>query len=1178
MIAETLNTNEVGTPPSPFPGLRAFEFDESLIFFGRDGQSEQLIRKLRATHFLAVVGTSGSGKSSLVKAGLLPSLLGGFMDSAGSGWRIARMRPSNNPIGNLAAELNAPDAFGLDNVDAKLQIKTTETTLRRGSLGLVEAVRQACMQSHENLLVVVDQFEELFRFARVAGSEEYNNDAAAFVKLLLEASHQREVPVYIVITMRSDYLGDCSIFWDLPEAINEGQYLIPRMTRGELREAITGPIAVFGAEISPRLLNILLNDVGDKPDQLPILQHALMRTWNRWKEDHEEHEAIDLQHYQAIGTMSEALSRHADQAYGELADERSREVAEKVFKGLTEKGRDNRAIRRPTQLSELCTFAEASESEVIAVIEVFRKEGRSFLIPPAGKPLHRETLIDISHESLIRNWERLKKWVDEETRSARIYRRLAEDATLHKANEEGLLKEPALQVALHWRETNHPNKSWASRYHPEFEAAMSFLDESVAARDAEVSDRKQQLRTKIRRTRFATLGFAFLFLIALVAFIVVYVLLRRLHQGAYLADINNAHRAIEANNFTRARELLVPYAKPGLLSRLLEPDLRGFEWYYLYLDTTHKVPAAGIRYVALSSDGKTLATGAGDVLELWDVTSFTNLRRIPGHLKDVGPMVFSPDGKVLAVITGWSSLHKSVKLFDLDSYGESTLLDGPQFSSVVFSPDGSLLAIGGGDKSVKLWDVASRRVAANFADTSDNPSVAFSPDGKTLAASGSSGDVGLWDVTTHKPSGILKVGSDFVSCIAFSPDGKTVATGSNDAIKLWNATSREELFNQTNTTPALVLAFSHDGKMLGIGYADGNCKILDIALKKELETPTARGHRGPPSYLAFTPEGKLIFNSSDNAAIELWDQPAPLIGHVDKINALAYSPDAKILATASNDKTIKLWDAQTHQELATLSGHTGDVQSVTFSRDGKLLATGGWDMTVRLWDASAHKQLGLPLKHSSKINSVSFSPDANLLAAGDFDGTIRLWDTSSQRELKSLQASKIKAVKYVTFSPDGKILAASFEDGDVKLWEEAFTKEKQLPSNSKAAANSLAFSPDSRILAIGYGDGTVKLVEPRTLKEVSLQEHAGATSSVAFSPDGRRLASGSSDGTVILWDVDSLQELVSAKTSIAVGSLAFSPDGRTLAAGTEKTVSLFHTASVDEIDKDSNVIPKELHF
>ncbi len=449
---------EIDHTTNPFPGLRPFESSETHLFFGRDGQSEELLRRLKRTRFLAVVGTSGSGKSSLVRAGLLPALQGGLMASAGSDWRIAILRPGSDPIGNLARALTSPAVLGSGDVKgADMQAVMAETTLRRSSLGLVEFVSRArtkfdekgqpLFPEYENLLVVVDQFEELFRFKQLIEAENSQEDAAAFVKLLLEAVGPKVEKIYVVLTMRSDFLGDCAQFWELPEAINNGQYLIPRMTRDERREAISGPVAVGQGAISEPLVNQLLNDVGDNPDQLPILQHALMRTWDHWL-THRNGKPIDIPDYKAIGGMAEALSRHADEAYAEL-NTNQQAIAEKLFKGLTEKGTDNREIRRPMEVGEICELTGANETAVIEVIEKFRREGRSFLMPPptdaltgAHVHLNRESLIDISHESLIRNWERLKTWVDEESRSARIYRRLAETAVLHKEGKAGLWRDP----------------------------------------------------------------------------------------------------------------------------------------------------------------------------------------------------------------------------------------------------------------------------------------------------------------------------------------------------------------------------------------------------------------------------------------------------------------------------------------------------------------------------------------------------------------------------------------------------------------------------------------------------------------------------------------------------------------------------------------------------------------
>lgn len=487
---------------NPFPGLRPFETDEYRLFFGREGQADELIARLQRARFLAVVGTSGSGKSSLIRAGLMPALRGGMMKGAGSGWRIAVMRPGGDPIGNLAAELVKKDVLseagaGLPESEAEAVI---EATLRSGSLGIVNVARQARLNEHEKLLLVVDQFEELFRF-RAAHEGSRADEASAFVKLLLEAAQQHELSIYIVLTMRSDFLGDCAQFQGLPEAINDGQYLIPRMTRDERRFAVTGPVGVTRGKISEPLINRLLNDVGDNPDQLPILQHALMRTWEHWQANRRDGEPIGLEHYEAIGTMSDALSRHADEAFNELPDDKSRKIAERLFKALSERGADNREIRRPTRLDTICKITGASLAEVIAVIDVFRRGGRSFLMPPAGTELQADSVADISHESLIRNWQRLKEWVNEEAQSVRIYRRVAETAVLHREGSEALMQDPALSFALDWREKSHPNAAWGERYHPEFETAMRYLDQSRNAREEKLAAEEKRRNEEIERDR-----------------------------------------------------------------------------------------------------------------------------------------------------------------------------------------------------------------------------------------------------------------------------------------------------------------------------------------------------------------------------------------------------------------------------------------------------------------------------------------------------------------------------------------------------------------------------------------------------------------------------------------------------------------------------------------------------
>ena len=298
--------------------------------------------------------------------------------------------------------------------------------------------------------------------------------------------------MYVVITMRSDFLGDCARFRDLPEAISDSQYLIPRLTRDELQAVITGPIGVRGGRIAPSLVQRLLNDFGDDMDQLPVLQHALMRAWDHWERSDPDGRPIELSDLEAIGGMAEALSRHADEAFGSLTTDRDRKIAERLFKCLTERGPDNREIRRPTPLARLAAIANADPAEVIRVIDVFRAPGRSFLMPPHGVALEGDSVIDISHESLIRQWGRLRTWVDEEAESRATYLRLVEAAQLHRAGKAGLWGEPDLTYARQWQEREAPNATWAERYGPGFDDAGAFLRDSEAAHAAELEQEHQR--------------------------------------------------------------------------------------------------------------------------------------------------------------------------------------------------------------------------------------------------------------------------------------------------------------------------------------------------------------------------------------------------------------------------------------------------------------------------------------------------------------------------------------------------------------------------------------------------------------------------------------------------------------------------------------------------------------
>jgi hypothetical protein len=469
---------------SPFPGLRPFEPEESELFFGRDDDIQDILDRLRRTRFLAVVGASGCGKSSVVRAGLVASLKDGFMAEASAPWRIVLMRPGNNPTAQLAAALCLRGALFGPSGGGVEDAAMAQATLRRGERGLVEEVEDAGLPPGSKVLVLVDQFEELFRFAQKeavttatttattatattataaakapsSSSLDAVDEARAFVKLLLAAANDETSQVYVVLTMRSEFLGDCARFPGLPDAINEGLYLLPQMSRDQFREAIVEPVRELKGSISQRLVNRMLNDLGDGADQLPVLQHALMRLWNVSQQTPTP-SPIDLDDYEAMGGLHGSISKHAEETFQSLT-EPQKLTAEKLFRYITDTTPDNQQIRRPLKLSRICALAAVSESDLVSVIEKFREDGRCFLMPPPPERLTGEKVIDISHESLIRQWGRLREWAEAEMRETRAYRRLVENARAWNAegrSRSDLYSGSRLAEAAEWAAA-HPDR------------------------------------------------------------------------------------------------------------------------------------------------------------------------------------------------------------------------------------------------------------------------------------------------------------------------------------------------------------------------------------------------------------------------------------------------------------------------------------------------------------------------------------------------------------------------------------------------------------------------------------------------------------------------------------------------------------------------------------------------
>ena len=515
---------EVLEVTAPYPGLRPFEQHEAEIFFGREHHVDRLLEILQRTRFLAVIGPSGCGKSSLVRAGMLPALAAGWLGT-GSDWRMVIMRPGDRPLRRLATGLLEPAVLGeqlLPGDNDSDQLETTpaliEAELRRGPLGLVHLVEdirvRTASPTNFNLLVLVDQFEEIFRYSERGAAQ--GDEADAFVNLLLASYRAAEASIYVAITMRTDFLGNCTRFLELPDAINRSQYLTPRLSRAQLEQAITGPGRVFGGDVAPEVVNEMINVVAGDPDQLPILQHALARMWDEAQKRQPDSPTITRDDLLATGGIAGALSRHADAILADLASQSADFVslAEVLFRTITERGTPEsggRDTRRPVRLARIAEIAGRQWQEFVPVIAAFAREGVNFLVH--GEPLDAVAIIDISHEALIRQWRQLQDWVADEAERADDYRRWRNRAADWKEGGE-LLAGADLSRALEWqagRDGWQPRPAWAARYalatgagaQKEFEQVRSYIDESEtqARQEREASEAAAQRQRQLEQER-----------------------------------------------------------------------------------------------------------------------------------------------------------------------------------------------------------------------------------------------------------------------------------------------------------------------------------------------------------------------------------------------------------------------------------------------------------------------------------------------------------------------------------------------------------------------------------------------------------------------------------------------------------------------------------------------------
>lgn len=1185
---------------APFKGLEFFRETDADVFFGRELVTASLVRRLAGHPFLAVVlGASGSGKSSIVRAGLIAALKSGAVLADGTHppegsaeWRVHIITPTAHPLEALAVSLTR-DAESITATTSFLDDLARDP--RSLHLFIKREIQASPFSARVNrYLLVVDQFEELFTLC----GDKFEREA--FIDNLLTAmGPELQGPTSVVIAIRADFYPHLAQYENLREAASKHQEFVGPMSPEELRRAIEGPATRGGWEFEPGLVDLILRDVGDEPGALPLLSHALLETWKR-----RSGRTMTLKGYNDAGGVRGAIAQTAEFVYQAMTPEQQL-IARNIFLRLTELGEGTEDTRRRAAITELIPSAEETRS----VREVLTALADARLIT-----LGSDTA-EVAHEALIREWPALREWLSQDREGLVLHRRLTLAAQEWESleRESGALYRGArLAQANEWA-ASHPDRlntaerdlllasneqerreeaERETQRARELQAAQQIAEAAQRLAKTEQERAEEQTRAAARlRRRALALGGAFLLAVVLAS--IALLLGDQAHSSAIIAQTNARAAsiaradALAQQRLATSRELAAAAAsnlgidpERSILLALRAVDVTfsiDKTWTREAEEALHRAVQASrieltlsghtnsVISASFSPDGKKLATASADKsARIWDATTGQVLVTLQDHQSEVNTAVFSPDGTLIVT----SSDDHTAIVWDTTSGKRLLTLRGHSdaVSSAVFSPDGKRIATASLDKTVKLWDAATGTEQLTMRGHKGGiRSIAFSPEGSRVGTASLDGTAKVYDTDTGKELVTFSSHTGGVLGIAWSPDGKQVATASSDGTaRVWNAVSGMQLVSFTNHTGYVQgIAYSPDGLRVATASYDGTARVWDAKTGKELVVLS--GHNKALYGIGFSPDGAHLATASDDNTARIWytgpsRELAAFSGHQANVFDVAFSPDGTRLATASFDRTAKVWDVNSGELLLTLAGHSGQVAAIAYSRDGSRLATASNDLTAKVWDSNTGQPLLMLSGHTripgtgpfTGILDVQFSPDGTRIATAGADSTGKIWDTLNGQLLRTLTGHTAR-LNSVAFSQDGMRLATGSDEDDdtARVWDLSTGKTVQTFSGHTDRVWSVAFSPDGEHLATSSTDATARIWTLQTGERIqTLRGHTGTVIGLAYTPDGKYLVTGGTDGTIRLWDALTGQELLMLTSAgVSIARIAISPDGTRLAAG-----------------------------
>ena len=1137
---------------SPFRSLQVFEPEDSWLFFGRETETRDLLERLDRSPVVALVGNSGSGKSSLVRAGLIPALHAGQFQHQGApvhSWKIAVFRPSAAPFDYLAESLPrqlAPAASLKDEADfiadCRAKLPTGRDSLRNAVTALASGSQDGA--STPRVLLVVDQFEEIFTLTSDRQVRERYIDA-----LLSASGVDGTVSVHVLLVLRADFYANCLDHPRLSSSLAANLYNLPRMTADRLRESTEKRLALAGASAETGLIDSVLEDVGAEPGDLALLEHALGLLWEK---SAGPNRVLTNRAYTEIGRLRGALGRHADSVYQHAGGELQQRLVEKIFLELVQLGEGSQDTRRRLPKSY---FASLNTPENINSVLAYLVSSRLISTGREGGG----TFVEVSHEALIREWPALREWLNQNREELGLQRRVQQAAQewndLHR-DAGALLQGTRLAQAEEWL-TRHTDAPALLREFVQagVEARAEGVRKEQATQERELAQQKAAAvlaRRSATRLRWFTSALAVMLLVAVGA-----------AWWAFRLQVIEKSRALAA----QSAEVL-----PRDQGQALELAIRS--WQTAKTEQGHLAVAKAfqellatmnhdglVTQVAFSPDGLQILSASSDhTARLWSVDDGHPLAILQGHTDTVKNAAFSPDGRLIVT----ASFDRTARLWSSPGGHLLATLSGhaDKVEHAAFSHDGKRIVTSSWDHTARVWSSMDGRLLATLQGHSDKVlGAAFSPDDQLIVTASEDHTARVWSSVDGRLLTTLSGHTDLVSHAEFFPDGKQIITaGWDGTARIWSRVDGRILTVLRHNGPVNHAGFSPDGQRIVTRSEDHTARVWNSADGRLMLTLQ---HDGSVRQALFSSDGRRIVTTSDDHTARVWNSAdgrllAMLTGHSNAVQDAAISPDGRRIVTACDDHKVRVWNTASGLLLATLSGHNGWVKQAEFSSDGQRIVTISQDETARLWKSTDGSLLAKLQAGRGGLKQAHFSPDGQRVVTAGVDNTAEVWNGVDGRLLATLQGHT-GTVWQATFSPDGQRIVTASDDHTARVWNSA---DGSLVATLLGHADKVyhaAFSSDGRFIVTASADHTARIWNSADGHlRGTLQGHAGPVWRASFSPDGQRIVTASFDHTARLWDSSNGRSLSTLQGhSDLVDGAEFSSDGQEIV-----TASWDHTARV----------------